>query len=262
MPAHVAADERPRLPQRLGDGQAEALAGGLLDHHVGLRLERVDLDRAHVVQVVEDVDVGVAVGVGHRLVEELPALGVVGGHRTDQRQLHLGDVLLDQPVGVDHAHRVLPRVEARHLAQQRAVHVDSELVAHVRGVLGREGHVLGRQRVDRGRADVHRRAVHAAGHVVLEVEDRAVVGADERDEPLDGRGVRRGEVDVAAPDPAPRLLRHVLVDRRRLRVVHDDRVPAARQLLGVAARCTWRRSATPPATAPAGCPAARCGAAS
>ena len=63
---------------------------------------------------------GSPVGVGHRLVEELPALGVVGGHRADQRELDLGHLLLDQPVGVDHAHRVLPGVEARHLAHAAA----------------------------------------------------------------------------------------------------------------------------------------------
>ena len=78
-----------RLPDRLGDGQAEALARGLLHDHVGVGLERVDLDRADVVEVVEDVDVRVAVGVGDRRVEEVPALGVVGGHRADQRELHV-----------------------------------------------------------------------------------------------------------------------------------------------------------------------------
>src|SRR3954453_14341059 len=57
-PADVAADERATLPQRLADGQAEALLRGLLDHDVGERLERVDLDRPDVVEVVEDVDVG------------------------------------------------------------------------------------------------------------------------------------------------------------------------------------------------------------
>ena len=35
-------------------------------HDVGLRLEGVDLDRADVVEVVEDLDVGVAVGVARR----------------------------------------------------------------------------------------------------------------------------------------------------------------------------------------------------
>jgi hypothetical protein len=41
-------------------GQAEALARRLLDDDVGVRLEGVDLDRADVVEVVEDVDVRVA----------------------------------------------------------------------------------------------------------------------------------------------------------------------------------------------------------
>ena len=58
--AHVAGDRGPRLPERLGDRQAESLADRLLQHHVGLRLERVDLDRADVVEVVEDLDVLVA----------------------------------------------------------------------------------------------------------------------------------------------------------------------------------------------------------
>src|ERR1700716_1133078 len=62
--AHVAADERARLPDRLRYGQAEALADRLLDQHVGVRLERVDLDGADVVEVVEDVNVRVAVRVG------------------------------------------------------------------------------------------------------------------------------------------------------------------------------------------------------
>ena len=43
---------------------------------------------ADVVEVVEDVDVGVAVGVGDGRVEVVPALGVVAGHRADQRELH------------------------------------------------------------------------------------------------------------------------------------------------------------------------------
>ncbi len=102
--AHVAADERAALPERLRHGQPEALARRLLDHHVGLRLERVHLDRPDVVQVVEDVDVGVAVRVGHRRVEELPALGVVGGHRADQGELHLGHLLRHLTVRVDHPH--------------------------------------------------------------------------------------------------------------------------------------------------------------
>ena len=101
-PADVAADHRPALPLGLGDGEPEALADRLLHADVGLGLKGVDLDRADVVEVVEDLDVGVAVGVAEGRVEEVPALGVVGGHRADQRQLGVGDALGDHPVGVDH----------------------------------------------------------------------------------------------------------------------------------------------------------------
>ncbi len=155
--ADVAADRRPSLPQRLGHRQPEALADRLLDRDVGLRLEGVDLDRPDVVEVVEDLDVGVGVGVLEGVVEELPALGVVGRHRADQRELDARGLLLDHPVGVDHAHRVLPGIEARDLADQRPVDVDAELVADEGGVVGRQRHVLRRERVDRRRHDVARR---------------------------------------------------------------------------------------------------------
>src|SRR4051795_11539404 len=78
--ADIPADRRPALPERLGDGQAEALPDRLLHDHVGLRLEGVHLDRADVVQVVEDLDVGVIARVLEGAVEDLPALGVVCGH--------------------------------------------------------------------------------------------------------------------------------------------------------------------------------------
>ncbi len=230
--ADVAADERPALPQRLGDGQAEALARRLLDHDLGERLEGVDLDRADVVEVVEDVDVRVAVRVRERRVVEVPALGVVGRHRADERELHLRPLLLDQPVGVDHAERVLPRVEARDLADHRARRVDPELLADELRVLERQRHVLRRQRVDRRRHDVHA-AVHAGRHVVAHVEQRRRVALDVRQQPLHRLRVRRRDVDVAAPDPAARLLRHERVDRGRLRVVDDAEVPAARELARV-----------------------------
>ena len=129
----------------------------LLDHGVRVHLEGVDLDRADVVQVREDVDVGVAVGVGDGAVVVVPALGVVVRHRADERELHVGMLGLDDPVGVDHAERVLPGVEARDLRQQRPLDVDPELVDDVGRVLGRERHVLRGQRVDRRRPDVGRR---------------------------------------------------------------------------------------------------------
>src|SRR3954454_8262850 len=150
---HVAADRRAPLPERLGDGQPEALPDRLLHDHVGLRLEGVHLDRPDVVQVVEDLDVGIGLGVLEGAVEELPALGVIRSHRADQGELHLRELLGDLAVGVDHADRVLPGVEAGDLGDQRAVDVDAELVADEGGVVGGERHVPGGEGVDRRRDD-------------------------------------------------------------------------------------------------------------
>ena len=55
---------------------------------------------------------GIAVGRGDRAVVVLPALGVVVGHRADERELHVGVRAPDDPPGLDDAERVLPRVEA------------------------------------------------------------------------------------------------------------------------------------------------------
>ena len=108
-----------------------------------MHLERVHLDGTDVVEVRQDEDVRVVARVRHRPVVEVPALGVVVRHRADERQLHVRPLRLDDPVGVDDAERVLPRVEARDLGQQRTLEVDAELVDDVRGVLRGQGHVLG-----------------------------------------------------------------------------------------------------------------------
>jgi hypothetical protein len=77
------------------------------------------------------------------------------------------------------------------------------------------------------------RAVEARGDVVLEVVDGGVVALDVRHDVLDRVLVRGREVDVAAPDPGPRPLRHVVVDREWLRVVDDRDVPVAVELARV-----------------------------
>ena len=59
------------------------------EHDARVHLEGVDLDRADVVQVGEDEDVRIAVGVLERAVVVVPALGVVVRHRADERELHL-----------------------------------------------------------------------------------------------------------------------------------------------------------------------------
>ena len=61
-------DGRPRLPERLRDGQAEALLDRFLHHRRRVDLEGVDLHGADVVEVGEDVDVRIAGSVGDGLV--------------------------------------------------------------------------------------------------------------------------------------------------------------------------------------------------
>ena len=140
---------------------------------------------------------------------------------------------LDDPVGVDHAERVLPRVEARDLRQQRPLDVDSELVDDVGRVLGRERHVLRRQRVDRRRPDVGRRQVGRLRHVLLHVEDRRVVAAEPRQQEVEHLAVRLREVDVAAPDPVRGAVGEVLDHPGRLRVVDEHVVVLVGELLRV-----------------------------
>lgn len=148
--ADVAADGGPAHPQGLGDGEAEALAVGLLQDHVGLALEGVGLYRADVVDVGEDEDVRVAADMLDDLLEVVPALWVVARHGDDESQLHTGILGFDRSVHVYHAQRILPGVEARHLQQQGTLDVDAELAHDVGRFLAGEAHVLGRQRVDGG----------------------------------------------------------------------------------------------------------------
>ena len=168
-------------------------------------------------------------GVVHGALEELPALGVVGRHRPDQRELEVREALLDHAVGVDDPERVLPGVEARDLEHQRPLDVEAELVDDVGGVLRRQRHVLRRQRVD-GRRHHHRVGQPVARRDVLgHVEHRQVVGLEHRQQEVEHLRVGRGEVDVAAPDPLRPVLGRVHPEGGRLRVVDDHEVVVVRE---------------------------------
>ena len=65
-------------------------ADRLLDHDAGDALERVDLHRADLVQVRQQVDVAVAGPGGLGVLPDLEALGVVGGHRPGEHELCVG----------------------------------------------------------------------------------------------------------------------------------------------------------------------------
>ena len=129
--ADARGDDRPRLPHRLGDREAEPFRQALLRDDVGAPLERVDDDRVLVeivhrqqreVHAPPDAPRQLAPG-RLDLRQHLGSLGVVG-HRRDvgsgqhQVRLLLGVDVLGEPG--EHAQRVLEPVPARHLREQRA----------------------------------------------------------------------------------------------------------------------------------------------
>ena len=204
--ADVAADRRPALPQRLGDGQPEALADRLLDADVGLRLEGVDLDRADVVEVVEDLDVGVAAGVARRSSGRTPSPR--GRRSPSSRRARAGRPgisLVDDPVGVDHAasgpsrdRSARPGASAggrgrcRTGSQTKAASSGESAMffGESGSIAGGTMRTLAARRCRRARSRSHvpdaaRRTRGSAGRISAERV-----------------GVRRREVDVAAPDPA------------------------------------------------------------
>jgi hypothetical protein len=139
----------------------------------------------------------------------------------------VGHALAHDAERLDHSDRVLPRVEAADLADDRAVDVDAVLLGELLAERHRQIEVLHRQRVDARwrRHDV--RHVERAGHELRHGPHRRVVQLDERAEELPHLRVGRGEVDVAAPDPrgvlhqAAEALAQEAEHRGRLRIVDD-----------------------------------------
>ena len=228
-PADAAGDHRPRLPERLRNRQPESLFDRLLNRHRRVHLECVHLDRTNVVQVREDEDVRVVGRILDRAVVVLPPLRVVMRHRPDERELDVRVSLLHGPIGVDHAERVLPRIEPRDLRQQRAAGVHAELVDDVLRVLARERHVLRRERIDRGRPDERLGKAVNLRHVLAKVEDRGVVAADRRKQNIEDVRVGRREIDVPSPDPLRTAFGKVIDHCHRLRVVNDHEVVVVRR---------------------------------
>ena len=164
------------------------------------------------------------------LVPHAEPFGVVGGHRSREHELRVLHLLAHDPERVDHADRVLPRVEAAHLAHDRPVDVDAVLAHQLVAERQREVEVLHRERID-ARRRVHD-AVHVErrGHELGHRPHRRVVDLDERPEELPHLRVGVGEVDVAAPDPlrvghrATEALAQEAQHRGGLRVVDHDEV--------------------------------------
>ena len=75
--AHGGGDHRLLLPQGLGDGEAEAFAQTLLDHHRGGALQSVDFEGSRWRQF-EDEHIRIAAGGLAHFRQHLATLGVVG----------------------------------------------------------------------------------------------------------------------------------------------------------------------------------------
>ena len=96
-----------------------------------------------------------------------------------------------------------------------------------------ERHVLGRQRIDRGRPDEGLSQRDLVRHVLLAVEDRCVVALERGPQEVDHVAVRRRQIDVTAPDPTRLRLGEVVDHRRGLRVVDDHEVVVVLEFLRV-----------------------------
>ena len=87
-PADAAGDRRPRLPERLGHRQAEALRGSTSAATTSECTWNAFTSTAPTLfMLLEDVDVGIAVRVLDGAAVVVPALGVVVRHRADEREL-------------------------------------------------------------------------------------------------------------------------------------------------------------------------------
>ena len=235
-PAAAPADHRPALPQCLAHGEPESFAQRLLHHDVGGTLERVDLHRADLLDVRDEVDVRVA---GARRVGQLPvveALGVVGGHRAREHELRVRELLADDAERLDHADRVLPRVEPADLHDER---IAAARTPYCRTISSTNGRGISRFFTESG--SMHGGANTARSCGMPSGTNSGIVHTDASYcstnalEELPHLRVGVGEVDVAAPDPLGVLVRdarvaRVVEHRGGLRVVHHDVVPLAFEL--------------------------------
>src|SRR6266511_3875744 len=231
--AGAPADDGTCLPESLADRQPEPFTDRLLHHDRRDALERVDLHRPDLVQVRQEEDVAVAGALPFDLLPDAEAFGVVGRHRSRHQQLRVGHLLAYDAEGLQHANRILPRVEAADLTDDRAIRVHAVLPRE----LHTEGHgqleVLHRQRIDARWCVHHTVHLERSGHELGHGPYRCVVQLDERPEELPDHRVGRRQVDVTPPDPLRARARRrgsiadEVEERSGLWVVDDDEVVLA-----------------------------------
>src|SRR5215216_1022535 len=167
--------DRSFLPERLGDDKPEALADRLLYHHVREALKGIDLDVSHPGKVGEEVDLKIVFGCLPDLAVDLPSFRVVERHRASQRQLQPGHLRLDEPVGLYHPQRVLPRVEAGNLGYEGSLGLDADPPQQTARDAGVKLEVLRALRIDRRRNDLHALDWDVRRDEAAEREDRRIV---------------------------------------------------------------------------------------
>lgn len=101
-------------------------------------------------QVCEHKQIRIVRGFLFHPIQTLPPFRVVPGHGADEHELHCGKVLFDQAIGMHHAERILPRIKARDLQKQRPDRIHTGIRNDAAAQIGRQLHVLGRQRIDGG----------------------------------------------------------------------------------------------------------------
>ena len=176
---------------------------------------------------------GIAVGVRERRVVEVPALRVVGRHRADQRELHVGALAAFTsryasitPSGSFHgSKRETWHSIGRSASIPNCLHTNAASSCESAMFFGASGSIAG--------GTMFTPPSMPGGHVVVRRGRATRRSAHVGQQALHRRRVGRRDVDVAAPDPALRLLGHEREQRGRLRVVHDAHVPAARELARV-----------------------------
>src|SRR5881396_771298 len=122
----IAPDNGDALPEGLAHDETESFAERLCDRHVGLSLEDVHFERTDSAEIGQEVNVRIIARVPGRALEPQPAFRIVAGHRGEQQELHLRNLLLHEPIRIDDAERIFPWIEAADLTDYGPVEIDVE----------------------------------------------------------------------------------------------------------------------------------------
>src|SRR5215471_12118588 len=215
-PPSEAAHHGLALPHGRGHVDPEAGADRLVDDDGGCPLEGIHL-RLRIGGKEDHAHIGI-------LARRLLHFGehIVTGARGRSRE-HEAEVvvLLHEPVGVDHAERVVRALELADLKEERLVAGHPQPVEMRRLLAASHVPVPLGERVD-GRMDHEPRHGQRGGEARVR-EDHGVVALGHGPEHVPELGLRRGEIMMTAPQPAA-VARPALHHEERRRVVHHHEI--------------------------------------